>query len=406
MTRAGAGLTTAILLLGVPGASAAQSAWSWPTYQANQEHSGYLPISLQIDQFEQLWSLPAWPSRLNPVVAAEGMVFVTPWIYFTAGDQLLAIDARRGEILWSKNFGSVFSVNSPAVAYGNVYLQTGSSIPTGSPPLFRAFAAATGDFVLQREYPAQWERHYSPTIVDGIAYANGGTYGGLIAFDAHAPIVHWETPLNQYDEWTPAVDDLYAYAYTGLYEPRLSIIERSSGAEVRSIADPGFVWNGWSMQLAPVLGGADDVIVIQAQRLISFDLLSDTIRYQIDGAPFEGQPSVGGGRIFALASGALTVWDERTGAFLWSWAPTQEPLTGTILVTKTHVLTRSATHTFAIDQFTHAEVWSIPVSGQLAWSEGLLFLAGEDGFLTAVRAPAQIFADGFESGTTSHWLVQ
>jgi len=391
----------AALLSSAGGRADGQIPASWPTYQGNPRHSGYVPATFDVTRFALRWSVPLSTLPVHQVAAGEHRVFASVSTYHADVTALFAVDTASGSLLWSKSFGPVSRVNPPALAGNAVYLQTGKS--TGSiPPLLRAFDAASGDFLFQQQFEAQWESYLAPTIDGGVVYANGGYYGGMYAFDASSPLTLWFLPLNQYDEWTPALDPLYAYAYTGEYSPRLSIVDRLTGIEVRSIPDPGFSWNGWSMDLAPALGDHDDVLAIQGERLISFDLATDSIRYEIGPAFFTGQVAVAHDLIFAIHAGALTVWDELTGRFRWSWA-TQEPLIDAMIVTDRQVVARTADTTYLIDLASHQAVWSYPASGRLAWCDDTLFLAGDDGWLTAIDAPAALFADGFETGDTGRW---
>ena len=396
----------AALLTGILATSGvrAQGSPGWPTFQGDKEHDGHVGVTLDPSTFTELWSVSLGTYALQQVAAAKGLVYVTINTRFEDVDQLFALDAASGQVLWTQAFGPVSSVSPPACAYGSVYVLTGHGT-SSPPPLLRAFDAATGDFLFQQQFSAQWEHYYAPTPYDGILYADGGTYGGMYAYDAFAPQIDWFAPLNQYDEWTPAVDDGYVYAYTGEYDPRLSIVDRSTGVETRSIPDPNFSWNGWSMNLAPVLGGHQDIVAVQGSRLLSFDLSQDTIRFELGPNYFSGQPSVANGRIYVMQSGALTVRDELTGSYLWGWA-TSSSVTNPILVTDRHALVSTYDAVYAVDLGTHQEVWSALHAGQLAWSEGVLYVAGTDGVLTAWAAPAVPafpFRDGFESGDTSAW---
>ena len=120
----------------------------------------------------------------------------------------------------------------------------------------------------------------APTISDGIAYIDGGYYGGMYAFDARNGQQGWFKDLGQYDEWTPAVNADAVYAYVGGV---LTATDKATGATLFEITDPGFEWNGWSMNLAPVLGTANDVLVIHGGRLVRFDLATRTVAYSIAG---------------------------------------------------------------------------------------------------------------------------
>jgi len=314
--------------------------------------------------------------NLNPVTAAHGRVFVSEIGYFN-NPSLYALDTATGDTLWSKSYGSVFSANPPSYAYGNVYIQTGNH---ASDTYLRAYDAGTGDFVFQTAHAAQWERYYAPTIFEGAVYVNGGYYGGMYAFDAFDGQELWYRSLEQYDQWTPAADETRVYAYVG---GNLHVVDRPTGASLFDIPDPNFAWNGWSMNLAPVLGGADVLFDIHNSRLLGFDPVNQTLPLEVNNN-FTGQPSVAGGTLYTLSSGALNARDALDGSLLWGWTPPTGSLSGTIIITNSHVFVGTAAAVYAIDLTTHTDVWSYPVGGSLALSEGTLYIAGTGGVLTAI----------------------
>lgn len=364
---------------------------TWPTYQFDSAHSGHVPVILEPPTFSVRWTRTVAAGRaLNPVSGGDGLVFVSTQTYFGGGEALFALDARDGQRLWAKDFGSVFSVNPPAYAYGNVYIQTGDH---ASDTWLHAFDGLTGDRIFKSGHEAQWERYYAPTIRDGMVYVDGGYYGGMYAFDAFSGGQSWFHALPQYDQWTPAVDDTLAYAYVGSYSPGLYAFDRLTGQASFTIADPNFEWNGWSMNLAPVLGEFGDAIAVHDGRLISFDLAGRRIRWQFDRL-YSGQASVAHGTIYALANGRLAAVDERTGADLWSWQAPEGALSGPFIVTESHILVGSATRVHAVDLATRTDAWSYPAAGALSLANDTLYIASANGTLTAIAmiaiAPAAL----------------
>ena len=359
---------------------------SWETYQGDERHTGYVPISLEPSSFTLQWKRQIASGRtLNPVTAADGKVFVSAKLRFTEGKGLFVLDSRDGQTLWSKDFGSVNSVNPPAYGYGNVYIQTGDH--SDNTHLW-AFDADTGEQSFKVPHSAQWESYYAPTIYEGEVYVNGGYYGGMYAFNAFTGSSNWFVDLPQYDEYTPAVDDNYTYAYVGEYAPALYVIDRQTGKEAFRIADPNFDWRGWSMDLAPVLGAQNDVLVIHNNRLIKFDLEARRIAFELtDG--FVGQPSVAKQVIYAINNGGVEARGETDGALLWRWAPEAGNATEHVIVTDTHVLAHTETHTFAIDVLSGVEDWSYPEAGSMALGNDALYIVTGDS-VVAISMPGFI----------------
>lgn len=420
---------TVMVLVSAPRPAAAQS---WPMYQVNPSHTGYMPVSLDPGQFYVRWSKGIGVSSglirpVNPVAAGDGMVFATLWIYFNDIPQLFALRTTDGSTLWSKGFGSVFSVNPPAYVNGVVYLQTCNH---ASDTWLWAFGGGSGTKLFQAPHSAQWERYYAPTVFGGGVYVDGGYYGGMYGFKGLTGDQAWFTQLPQYDEWTPAVDGSRAYAYVGEYQPGLYIKKLLDGTDAQPVGfipDPDFVWDGWSMDQAPVLGGAGEVLAINhgAGRLIAFNPSSGTIAWQLKDK-YTGQPSVAGGRIYVVNNGGLSVLDEGTHTLLWSWMPPQpaaytRTITQPMIVTDTHVLVSTQDTVYAVDLTTHAALWSFAADyAKLAIADGTLFVAGGDGFLTAIAltsnvkptsinpstgpaiggTPVTITGSGFQAGAT------
>jgi hypothetical protein len=357
-----------------------QDEFAWPMFQSNREHNGYLPISLEPGNFSLRWQKNLAVS--SPVTAADGFVI------FTSGATLYVLDAVDGEAMWSKSL-SGYHVGHPSYGYGNVYIQTCNH---SSDTWLHAINATTGEYVFKSGTSAQWENYYSPTLYDGKAYINGGYYGGTYAYNAFSGVRLWFRELNQYDEWTPAVDANYIYAYigescSGCNNAGLNIVNRQTGAFVRRIVDSGFDWQGWSMNLAPVLGGMGDVLAIHNGRLLCFDIINNTIKYQVGGS-FIGQPVIAKGEIYTINGGKLDVRDEATGNVSWGWQPPEGSLTGYLAVTDSHVFARTSSNTYAIDLYSRDMVWSYPAAGNFAIANETLYI-GTGASLIAIAAEAK-----------------
>ena len=351
----------------------------WTTYQGNASHTGYNPVTMDVRAFQELWTKTVSTAALNPVTAGDGKVFVTTNAYFGV-QQAKSLDARTGGELWSRDFGSIHSVDPPAYANGTIYLQTGGHEDS----FLWALDAATGSVRFQTPYLNQWSRYFAPVIVGASVYVAGGYYGGMYGFSATEGVQRWFAALNQYDQFTPAVKDGLVYAYTGSYQPKLTVADAITGAIAYEIADPGFVWDGWSMNTAPTLGGAANVLATNGGRLISFDLPSRSIGYALT-ANFRGQVTVANGVVYVVNNALVEARNESDGSLLWSWAPPEGQPAGPMIATKNLLLVSTAANTYAVDLASHAQAWSYPAGGHLALSaQGILFIAQSSGKLTAV----------------------
>ena len=240
------------------------SAVEWTTYQGNASHTGYNPVAMDTRVFQELWSRNVSSAALNPVTAGDGKVFVSTNAYFGV-QQAKSLDARTGTELWSRDFGNIHSVHPPATPTAPSISRPAATGTRSSGRSTRRMARCDS----RRAYLNQWSRYYAPVIVGTSVYVAGGYYGGMYAFSATEGVQRWFAQLNQYDQFTPAVKDGLVYAYTGNNKPKLTVADATTGAVAYEIADPGFVWDGWSMNSAPTLGGASNVLATNGGRLIS-----------------------------------------------------------------------------------------------------------------------------------------
>ncbi|HUQ80943.1 MAG TPA: PQQ-binding-like beta-propeller repeat protein, partial [Gemmatimonadaceae bacterium] len=226
--------------------------------------------------------------------------------------------------------------------------------------------------------------YFAPVVVGATVYAAGGYYGGMYGFSATEGVQRWFATLNQYDQFTPAVKDSFVYAYTGSDHPKLTVAFAPTGAVVYEIADPGFVWDGWSMNTAPTLGGASNVLATNGGRLISFNLNARSIGYALPGN-FGGQVSVANGVVYVANNGQVEARKESDGSLQWSWTPPTGGPVGPMIVTKNLLFVSTAANTYAVDLASHAQMWTYPAGGHMTLSaQGILFIAQSSGRLAAI----------------------
>ncbi|HEX9285697.1 MAG TPA: PQQ-binding-like beta-propeller repeat protein [Thermoanaerobaculia bacterium] len=362
----------------------------WTTFQQGSDHTGHAHVSLNPKHFETLWQKTVASGQgrdLNPVAASAGKLFVSEVGYLVRPLDLCALSASTGDSLWKVDVGPVYSMSPPAYGSGNVYVQT---VVWSGEAYLSAYDAESGSLIFRTPYPDQWGQHNSPTVFNRTVYINGGTFGGMCAFDAFTGQRQWEAGLPQYDLWSPAVDERRAFAYVGEgeYYKGLFVLDRMTGVELLRIFDPGFQ-GGVRSYSAPVLGGQNDVLSINAGRLVSFDVQGGRVRWEVQRT-FAGQPAIAHGVIFAIDEGTLSARDERSGAALWSWSPPEGALLGYLLVTDSHVFAHTRSTVYGVDLKARESVWSHPLTVQsyslgahLAYADGILFMIEPD-FVTAV----------------------
>jgi outer membrane protein assembly factor BamB/uncharacterized protein YjdB len=369
-----------LTILSRPTADWSSATDDWVTFQGNGSRTGYVAATLDPVIFRELWmSTPAPGASLNPVTVGGGKVFVSTDTYF--GTQLLtALDAANGVQKWSHNFGPIHSVHPPAYDNGTVYASTGGH----SDSFIWAFDAQTGVVRFRTSYSNQWSRYLTPVVVGDALYMAGGYFGGMYSFSTSDGSQRWFVNLGQYDGWTPAVRDGLVYAYTGEFNPQLTVVDAATGATVYRIADPSGGSGSWLVWGAPVLGGSNNVLSAQGSRLVSFDLQARSVGWQRSGT-YHGNVTVANGVLYVFTNRQVEARRESDGSLLWVWIPPEGEPRRTMVVTNNLLFVSTDANTYAVDLAAHMQVWSYPAAGHLALSnQGLLLIAQSNGKVTAI----------------------
>lgn len=355
----------------------------WTTFQGNATHTGYVPVTTDPALFQHLWTASVAPGvKLTPATAGDSALFVSTETII-GSQKTFALETRTGQVRWERDFGTIRGVHPPAYADGRVWVTTSGH----SDSFLHGLDSRSGTVLAQAPYWNQWSRYFAPTIVGNSIFMAGGYHGGLYRFDAPDAKEIWFARTNQYDEWTPAVRDGRVYTYTGSERPMVTVHDAATGAQTDSIADPGFVWSGWSMHVAPVLGDHSNLLTTQGGRLLSFDLARRRIGYEIPGR-FQGSPAVEGGVLYVRNASAVEARRESDGSLLWSWTATDGAAPQhSLVLSKTHVFASTAAGaTYAIERQSGSAQWSYSAGGHLALSkQGVLVIAGASGSVTAIQ---------------------
>jgi len=368
----------------------------WTMFQGGAAHTGYVPVTLDPNQFSTRWRLPAATVASSIYPNISGVTTTAGVLYVAGGNLLYARNESDGSLVWSHDFSGLAypSVNPPAVANGAVYVMAGQE----SSAAMYAFNAADGSAIFSSATGAQWEHYLAPTIGPKGIYTNSGIGGGLYAFDSSGKQLFFDG-LAQTSVWTPAVDATGVYTYTG---GLLQVADPQSGAAITSITDPTFTNTTYEIGGAPVLGAAGAVFAANyanaalggppGNSLTKFDVPNKAIAWQVPGN-FASTPAYAKGVLYATNDNPLRLEAraESDGSLLWSWTPpTGQDLSfrSEVLVTDNLVFVSTAWAAYAIDLTTHQTVWSYftyPLGTRLALSRsGILYLNGPD-YLTAIN---------------------
>ena len=372
----------------------------WETHQGNVAHTGHVPVTLDASRFNVRWRwvTPNTGTSASAAVLANDTVYLSTSGYFASKSRLVALRESDASERWAHDFGAVFALNPPAVSGGAVFAATSGHSDTA----MWSFDAADGTQRFRTPFNSQWEHYYAPAVSGGTVYTNGGSYGGMNAFDAASGTNRWFASLAQYDQWTPALDADHAYA---VMAGQLSVLNRSDGSLAGQVALSGYNWNGYESRTMAVLAGAGRVLARSvasaganppSNTLSLIDTVAGAVTWSVAGT-FATDPVLANGVVYIANASPLQLEARSlaTGALLWTWSlpGTQDTgFIGNLIVTGSHVFVGSNRRTFAIDLASHAAAWTYNRTGQRAISaNGVLYIVtlnadgGSDGGVTAIN---------------------
>ena len=368
----------------------------WATFQGNAAHTGFVPVTLSPDAFTTRWqmgvaNMQVFNAQFNlATVATSGNQF-----FLSGGNAIVARSEFDASQNWKYDFSGLQfpSSNPPAVSGGVVYVAAGQQSST----YMFALDAATGALSFRSQMSSQWENYLAPTVGPQGVYTNAGTYGGIYGFNSGGQQLFF-AGLDQQSIWTPAADASTVYAYTGA---RLTLVDPSTGAVKGTIVDPTFTNYIYVIGGSVVLGAPNSAFAAAygnsflngggiGNTLLHFDTRALTIDWQVRGV-YPSTPAYANGVVYVANNNPLQLEarDEMNGALLWKWVPPASGDSGfksEVLLTNNLVFVSTNQSVYAIDRTSHHQVWSYPVTANLAMSRnGILYLEGVN-TLTAVNA--------------------
>lgn len=347
----------------------------WTTRQRNAAHNGYVHAEFDPAKFAKAWEFGDTASSFEPVAARQGTVFAT--MKDTSGARsVVALDGVTGIPRWRYSIGNIHSASGPTIAGGQLAISSMTSSSPDNPVV--VLNADSGTFVRNMVFPAQWSTFAQPTFHQGGLYIAAGYYGNVVyGFDMASGARSWEANGSAGHTWdgqAPAVDDRYVYYYSG----NLDVFDRLTGARVKTIGDPFWVWNGYSYGGTPMLGSANHVIAYSGNGQGTYPVSFPLVDYDVEAGAnrwrtaslYSVIPAVAKGVVYAASNQTqqFDAIEEATGKVLWSWRPpTGETFNGNVIVTDTLALISTGNAIYAIALGgTHDTKWTANTPGWLA----------------------------------------
>lgn len=366
----------------------------WSTFQGNVKHTGYQPtdfVSYAVNPINSIILNDENLGQLNPASMNNDYILVS----YT--NNLVAIDRETNLESWRKVF-QVNSTNPPSLDGDFVYIQTGNH---SSATHLRSYEIESGQLNFQSPHGAQWESYLAPTIDEDTVYVNGGQYGGAYAFDKITGDQKWfANSFDQFDMWTPSLDNDYAYGYT---YGNLIAVDKNTGVFEYSLDDPSYDWHGYSTNRAVIIGGYDTAIVSDNQNntgnITVFDRFTREILWTkiLD---YKEQIVASNGVLYTQSmSDVLYALEERSGNVLWNYTlKLGDNFRYNLIVTNDYIIASGINQTYFININSHDVDFVIPFSGDKELSENNeLLMTSNNGEIKVFKLQQdEIFDNSFE----------
>ncbi|MBB5032539.1 Ig-like domain-containing protein [Prosthecobacter vanneervenii] len=359
---------------------------SWPTFGAGPDHTGFLPVRLGSTAFTQVWQTNMTKPAYQLAVSG-GKVFASLQVYFQ-DSSLVALDSASGGELWRSNFTQPAYMNPPTFFNNSVFMQYAYS---SSSKLY-CLNATTGATTWSSPFGAQWETYLAPAVDSSGVYVDGGTYGGMYAYNLSTGAQLFYQSLDQYDQWTPTLYNGGLYSYMkGIFRSH----NKSTGAVLWSL-DFGWNWAGYSMGRTTACAYncaylVNDSVTIPSgsQELICVDLNQKKAAWKVLGS-FSGTPAVAHQAVFAISGGnSIRAYDSASGVFIGAYTlpGTDTGLVMQPIVTNDAVIASSAAKTYIFDLGTRALRQTILFGGNISLAGSSLYIASSDNYIRSFSVP-------------------
>jgi outer membrane protein assembly factor BamB len=346
-------------------------------YRMNEAHDGVIITSNGATYPPQ--SAPTWTRNLGAPVSypliAGGMVFVaTANADNSYGNQLYALDAQTGAIVWGP------------VSVSGTYFGSGLTYENGRVFLLmfdgglHAFNASNGAALWTAQLPGYWYEA-SPNAYGGIVFISGNA--GLSAVDETSGTILWNVPAGTTDWASPAVSSEGVYMQEG-YGCNASAYDPVLGTGLWQTKSPcNSPWGYASVVKNGIffgrVGGSLDL----------FDAITGTSKGQLGSG---SAPAITDTAVITLNAGVLSSTRLSDLAPTWTFSGDGHLVTAPVVVNNTVFVGSGSGNVYGVDATGGAQLWMgvsptpinsdsenggpMPPSGPAAGENVLIFLAG------------------------------
>lgn len=379
------------------------SAQEWSTFRGDALHTGFSPSTT-----DTLLAAEAWKFQTNGAIHASPVVSNGRVIVASTDNQVYALDARNGNLIWQQQLGQWIE-STPVVSQGKVIVAAMDHNVYG-------LDESTGriDWIFETE---SW-LEASPVAGDGLVYI-AGLDGYLYGIDVQTGQERWRFDVGTSIFSSPALAD--GVLYFGVQD-NLFAVDTSGGLRWKSPTG-----NGRIIQSAPSVHDGNVIVTTidngvayhdssgqfgsLENQILAFDAASGVRRWAYTTEPYglnHSSPAIAYGRIFVVTDrGRLHVLDPNSGNQVWqidtpdsgaTWA--SPAVAANIIYVATY---KGHLYGFDTDSGNLIGAFSLPSPGDYfhaspAISGNHLFCSGSDGMLyalssspaTTVHAPGDV----------------
>jgi outer membrane protein assembly factor BamB len=357
---------------------------TWPTYQQNDAHTGYVDVAIDIKSLKFDWKTKLEDSDSNtdsygmyfsqPLVAGNKIFVLLNHYAIPEHNKLYAIDNNAGQLTWSKSisesaFGPFINDNKIYVEFTNQHTQKAS---------LYSFKMDNGEISFNTPIPESIPSLYKDDI-----YLMGDI--AIFSVDKTNANIKWRTPFKHTFYTRLAANDSFVFVYANNPTTKygsLSIYNRDSGKFLTTV-DNDYDYASEPSGMPVMLDANEILFSTGGEHRVGYfyqvyNILNQTFTRLSDLDFSSVQPSTDGQYVYGYTSTNDLVCLDKKGNVIWQW---QAETSSDLIVTKNLIFGINKNNSvYAISKETHKQVWSYPIShaNSLSLGMGHLYVMGGD----------------------------
>jgi outer membrane protein assembly factor BamB len=345
---------------------------NWSQFRYSALHRGRNPYenvlnSTNVGSIDLDWSYTTAGAITSSPAVSGGSVY-----FGSADDNLYALNATTGALLWKYTTGNSIVGSSPAVVSNTVYVGS-------TDDYLYAINATTGALVWKFKTGAAINS--SPAVVGGVVYI-GSTDDNVYAVNATTGAQVWKFATGNQVTSSPAVSN--GLVFIGSYDDNLYAINATTGAEVWLYTTGNKISSSPAVSEEVVYFGSQD------ENLYAVNARTGVLLWKYAGGGAFETPAVANGTVYVGSDDGVLTWiNAYTGTYIVKETfSTALVLTPTVLANGIVYVGNSNGYVFGFYLVvTASEVWraaaGAAVTAAPTVANGVVYVASQDSNLYA-----------------------